>query len=84
MAGKIHVTFRFFSHVRHVLGRSEMGVELPAGATVSEAEAHLREITAGRLEGLVFRLAVNHEYVQGTRLLADGDEVALISPVQGG
>ncbi len=32
----------------------------------------------------VLRLAVNQEYVPETVTLADGDEVALITPVSGG
>ncbi|HEX9615444.1 MAG TPA: molybdopterin converting factor subunit 1 [Bacteroidota bacterium] len=30
------------------------------------------------------RLAVNHDYVQGSYSLKDGDEVAVIPPVSGG
>ena len=84
MAGKIRVRVRLFSHVRHVLGSSEMVLDLAEGATASDAEARLRDLAGGRLDGVVFRLAVNHEYVPGSRVLEDGDEVALISPVQGG
>ena len=32
----------------------------------------------------VMRLAVNHEYAQGSRTLQDGDETAIITPVSGG
>lgn len=84
MAGKIHVRVRLFSHLKHVLGWSEMALDLAEGATASDAAARLRDLAGGCLDGVVFRLAVNQEYVSDSRALVDGDEVALIPPVQGG
>ena len=84
MGASIRITLQYFSHVRHVLGRDEEALDLPPGSTVQAAEARVREMANGRLDGMVFRLAVNHEYVPPATELADGDEVALISPVQGG
>jgi len=83
MAGKIHVRVRLFSHVKHLLGRSEMELDLAEGATTSDVVARLRDLAGGCLDGVVFRLAVNKEYVADSRVLGVGDEVAVISPVQG-
>jgi molybdopterin converting factor small subunit len=84
MAATIRVRVRFFSHVRHVLGSDGTSLDLPPGSTAGDAEARLRTLAGGRLERFVFRLAVNHEYVSAGHRLADGDELALIAPVQGG
>ena len=83
-AGTIRVRVRFFSHVRHMLGSDGTHLELPPGSTAGDAEAKLRAMAGGRLQRFVFRLAVNHEYVAPAHRLADGDELALIAPVQGG
>jgi len=80
----MRITVRFFSHVKHVLGRSEMTLQLPAGSTASEVEARVRREAGGTLEGLLFRIAVNQQYAPETTVLSAGDEVAFISPVQGG
>ena len=84
LSESIRVTVLYFSHLRHVLGRESEQFELPAGSTVAEVERLLRERAGGRLDAVTFRLAVNHAYVAGGHPLADGDEVALIAPVQGG
>lgn len=84
MSDSLRVTVLYFSHVRHVLGRDSDTLDLAAGSTVADVERRLRERAAGELQGVTFRLAVNHAYVTADHPLADGDEVALISPVQGG
>lgn len=84
MDGTIRVEVRYFSHVRHVLGRDRDALEVPSSSTAGDVEERLRAMADGRLRGLTFRLAVNHEYVSASHPLQDGDEVALIAPVQGG
>ena len=84
MEGTIRVRVRYLSHVRQVLASDGTTLELPPGSTAGDAEARLRTLAGGRLERFVFRLAVNHEYVPPGHRLADGDELALIAPVQGG
>ena len=46
--------------------------------------AHIRSLADGRLDGVPLRLAVNHDFVDEDVELSENDEVALISPVQGG
>lgn len=84
MSAAIRVTVLYFSHLRHAMGCESERLALPAGSTVADVERLLRERAVGRLDALTFRLAVNHAYVAGAHPLADGDEVALIAPVQGG
>ncbi len=84
MSGTIQVQLRFFSHVKQALGQGEMNMELPMDATTRDLERRLRELADGVLADFKFRIAVNQEYVQEEKTLADRDEVALIPPVQGG
>ncbi|GAB2728810.1 sulfur carrier protein ThiS [Melaminivora jejuensis] len=55
--------------------------ELPAGATVADAVAHLAPRPP-------FAVAVNMQFIPNTRYaeqpLADGDQVEIIAPVTGG
>lgn len=75
----------YFAVFREQIGRDEDVVELPAGAQVHDAIAALaaRHAAIDRLRGR-FRVAVNQEFSDEDRALADGDELALIPPVAGG
>lgn len=75
----------YFAVFREQIGRDEEVVELPAGARVCDAIAALaaRHAAIDRLRGR-FRIAVNQEFSDEDRALADGDELALIPPVAGG
>jgi molybdopterin converting factor subunit 1 len=75
----------FFAAHRDLLETSELAVELAEGSTVGDLVADLR----GR--GRPFSslpadsaVAVNREYVEASRQLRQGDEVAFIPPVAGG
>ncbi len=78
------VTLKCFSHVRYALGADSLDVELEDGATAAELEATIRRRADGALEGVPLRVAVNLEFVEPGHVLRDGDEAALIPPVQGG
>jgi molybdopterin converting factor small subunit len=84
MPDTLRVTVRCFSHVRNVLGVETVALELAPGATTAEVEARIRAMAGGRLAELPWRVALNRGFVTRTAPLADGDEVALIPPVQGG
>jgi molybdopterin synthase catalytic subunit len=75
----------YFAVFRERLGRDEETLELPAGATVGDAIAQLvaRHAPIAQLRGR-FRAAVDHEFCDDARVLADGAELALIPPVAGG
>ncbi len=81
----MHVVVRFFAVARERAGRDEEQIEVPSGATV----AALLEAIGSKFPRVreVFphlRVAVNQEMSARDRVLADGDEVALIPPVSGG
>jgi molybdopterin synthase sulfur carrier subunit len=75
------ITVRYFASLAEDLGRREERVQAPAGATVLEVWrcAHgERALPANMLS------AVNHEYVDRSHPVRDGDEVAFFPPVTGG
>jgi molybdopterin synthase catalytic subunit len=75
----------YFAVFREKLGREHDTVALPPGARVRDAIAAL----SARHDGIAmlrgkFRVAVNEEFTDDDRELAEGDELALIPPVAGG
>ena len=76
----MHVVVKLFAALRERAGAGERPLELADGARASDvwAALGLGEEPAGLL------YAVNREYAERDRTLADGDEVALIPPVSGG
>ena len=74
-----------FSVLRQRIGEGSLTIALEPPATGADLLDHLeaRYPVIGDYRP-VLRLAVNHEYVPETVTLADGDEVALITPVSGG
>jgi molybdopterin synthase catalytic subunit len=74
----MRVTVRLFAGLRERAGTSRL--ELEDVARVADVWARLG--LGDEPPGLMY--ALNREYVEPTRELADGDEVALIPPVSGG
>ena len=74
------VTVRLFATLRERAGASQLVLELPDGARVCDALDALGDVA----DGLPLVMAVNREYAPDDRVLAAGDEVALIPPVSGG
>ena len=79
------VTLRFFSVLREAFGAGIVEVELEPGTTGSEL-IELLAANSEEFDGLksVVKLAVNDEYVDPEAVLADGDDIAIITPVSGG
>ena len=71
---------RLFAGVREQAGTATRQLELPAEARVGDVWAALG--LGDEPPGLLY--AVNKQYADRNRELADGDEVALIPPVSGG
>jgi molybdopterin converting factor subunit 1 len=76
----MHVRIRLFAGLRERAGASEIELELPDGARVSDALDRMRSLT----DGVRVVMAVNQEYASGEAELHAGDELALIPPVSGG
>ena len=81
----MRIRVRLFAMQREAAGRRELGVEVPDGAVVEDAwAAAVREVPALAPGRASVRFAVNGDYAEPTRVLADGDELACIPPVSGG
>ncbi|MFP4559888.1 MAG: molybdopterin converting factor subunit 1 [Thiohalorhabdus sp.] len=78
----------YFAAVREQLGRTEEQVPAEGLQTVGDLLAHLQKLGGRHAEVLAperrVLVAVNQEYADANRPLADGDEVALFPPVTGG
>ena len=81
----MQVRVLYMGMLREIAGCEREVVQLPNGLPVGELYLQLQQRFPKLLE---FRgaiaLAVNYEYAEGTALLHDDDEVALIPPVSGG
>jgi MoaE-MoaD fusion protein len=76
----VRVVVKLFAGLRERAGTGEQRVELPEGATAGDVWSALG--LGEEPPGLLY--AVNKEYAERDRPLAEGDEVALIPPVSGG
>jgi molybdopterin synthase catalytic subunit len=81
----MRITVRYFALQRQQLGRRDETLELPDGASVDDAWAHLVALHSvlAAADGVV-RFARNATYADRSEPLHDGDELALIPPVAGG
>ena len=81
----MRIRVRLFAIQRELAGTRELGLDLPASATVGDAWDALVSrhpvLAPGRSS---VRFARNGTYAAPEELLADGDEVAMIPPVSGG
>jgi len=81
----MRIRVRLFAAYRERVGRSELEMDMPEGATAGDALRRLAQEYPA-LQGLLeaTAIAVNREYVGLGRDLKEGDEVALLPPVSGG
>jgi molybdopterin converting factor subunit 1 len=79
-AKAVQVVVKLFAALRERAGTGERRLELDAGSTAGDVWAALA--LGDEPSGLLY--AVNREYAERDRPLAEGDEVALIPPVSGG
>jgi len=73
-----------FASYADALGKGEVVVDLPEGATVGDCVAAVRALPRLRSVPPAPLVAVNRRYARSEQRLAKGDEVALIPPVAGG
>jgi molybdopterin synthase catalytic subunit len=76
----VRVSVRLFAGLRERVGTGERELELAPGARVRDVWAALE--LGDEPPGLLY--AVNKDYAEADRVLAENDEVALIPPVSGG
>ncbi len=81
----MRVNLLYFASFREASGRPEETRELPEGTRVRQLwERVVRDLPRLAAFPAMPPAAVNHEYVDGDRVLCDGDEVAFLPPVAGG
>ena len=75
----------FFASCRDLVGQSQTSITMSDGASVSDLLARLAadHPRLTEMEGSLM-VSVNQAYVDRTRQLNEGDEVAFIPPVSGG
>lgn len=78
------VTLRFFASYAESLGVPSLELNLDEGATVSDVIKAISTMPGSSRLPPNPLVAVNHSYAKSSRILVDGDEVALIPPVAGG
>ena len=81
----MRVRVKLFAMLRERAGAADAVHDVPEGSTVDDLWGRLLR-DHQRLSGVEWTLlyAVNGEYVERNRRLAEGDEVAFIPPVSGG
>ncbi len=81
----MQVTVRLFAALAEAAGQRSLSLDVESGADAGAVKRMMIERFPGAV-GLCKRsaIAVNAEYADEDRPLADGDEVALIPPVSGG
>ena len=79
----MNVKVLVFASYADALGKSELALNLPPGATVGDCLAEVRRQAGGRVPPAPL-VAVNQVYARPEQPLTEGDEVALIPPVAGG
>ena len=82
-AAEMWVRVLFFGVLRDEMGVPERVLEVAAGGTAGDVVESCRAGAEGGVWGAL-AVAVNQEYAGRERVLAEGDEVALLPPVSGG
>lgn len=85
MATSMQIGVRVFAILKERLGREELRVELPEGASVGALLVKLEEsfpALGPYLERCM--VSVNQNYEAKGAVIREGDEVALLPPVSGG
>ena len=76
---------RYFASIREFTGVREEQLEVPEGSTAEALKQRVQGLHTslkGQEDNIL--VAVNGSFVEPTRVLMQGDEVALFPPVSGG
>ena len=73
-----------FASYADALGASEVSVEVPAGARVSDVLSRIKALASGKRVPDKPLVAVNQRYARADQPVTEADEVAIIPPVAGG
>ena len=73
-----------FASYADALGASEVTVDVPTGARVSDVLSRIKALASGKRVPDNPLVAVNQRYAQSDQAILESDEVAVIPPVAGG
>ncbi|HEY7393637.1 MAG TPA: MoaD/ThiS family protein [Gemmatimonadaceae bacterium] len=73
-----------FASYADSLGARSLSLHVSSGATVRDVLGHVRALPGAERLPAEPLVAVNERYAKPNRILAAGDEVAIIPPVAGG
>ena len=77
-------TLKAFGISKEIMGSRVVEMELTPGQTVVELRNQLLQKYPAFVRLKSIFIAVNNEYAEGSHVLQEGDEIALIPPVSGG
>jgi molybdopterin synthase catalytic subunit len=81
----INVQVRFFAAFKEIIGKNKLDLQIPDGSSVKDVIAIIGETYPGVKKIIqISKCAVNMEYADTERKLAEGDEITVIMPVSGG
>jgi molybdopterin converting factor subunit 1 len=80
----VTVTVLLFASYAERLGKSSIGLEVPAGSTVRTVLDEIGRMPGAEALPQTPLIAVNRSYARAGDTVADGDEIAIIPPVAGG
>jgi molybdopterin converting factor small subunit len=81
----VKVRARFFAQLRDAAGISEVDVDLAERSTIAALLERIYETHPGlRAHDQSMLFGIGVEFVRRNHTLQDGDEVAIMPPVQGG
>src|SRR5471032_2567178 len=78
------VTVLLFASYADAIGSHSLALDVEAGATVGDVVGRVRALPGAERVPAEPLVAVNERYAKRDRVLAPGDEVAIIPPVAGG
>ncbi|MEO7085136.1 MAG: MoaD/ThiS family protein [Gemmatimonadaceae bacterium] len=80
----MNVTVLLFASYAESLGKTSLVMPLNTGDTVGDVVSRIRSLPGAGTLPVEPLVAVNERYAKRDRVLAAGDEVAIIPPVAGG
>lgn len=80
----MNCTIKAFGITREIVGSRVLEIEMPDGHTVAALKSELIKRYPAFLGLQSMYIAVNQQYAEEESVLQEGDEIALIPPVNGG
>jgi MoaD family protein len=80
----MEITVKFFALGRELVGKSSLTLVLDEGAHIEDALGRIKADYPNFAKLPSFVTAVNTRYAEGSYILHDNDELAIIPPVSGG